>query len=131
MSRGSSGDWKRSENLDESALTKEIALNHRHEEILAKRELLLQSRESLINSKTDQVQVTVGDWHKAKERNEQLIRELEEIYHGLQRAAHTPDDATFVGMRDSYWKMVEEEHPRWLADNKPKRPSLLKHKTKR
>ena len=39
-----------------------------------------------MSSKTDQVHVILGDWHKAKERNEQLVRVCTDLYNRFKCA---------------------------------------------
>jgi len=44
---------------------------------------------------------------------------LEALQSGLEKKASvSSNDAKFIGLQESYWKMVEQEFPRWIARNK-------------
>ncbi|XP_068711688.1 centrosomal protein 15-like [Montipora capricornis] len=97
-------------------LAREAQLSQKHEEILAKREMLLAANESLIGTPQKHFQDTLHGFQRTKTRNDQLIKELEALQSGLQnKVSLLACDAKFIGLQASYWKMVEEEFPRWNA----------------
>lgn len=45
--------------------------------------------------------------------------ELDALQTGLEKkACVSSNDAKFIGLQESYWNMVEQEFPRWIARNK-------------
>lgn len=99
-------------------LAREAQLNHKHEEILVKREMLLAENEALMSSQQKKLQLTSSDFQRTKARNEQLVQELEALQNGLGKmASMCSNDAQFISLKESYWKMVEQEFPRWIARN--------------
>lgn len=100
-------------------LAREAQLSQKHEEILAKREMLLAANESLVGTQQKKLQVTTDDFHRTKTRNDQLVKELDALQTGLEKkACVSSNDAKFIGLQESYWNMVEQEFPRWIARNK-------------
>lgn len=100
-------------------LAREAQLSQKHEEILAKREMLLTANESLVGTKEKKIQVTADDFYRTKTRNDQLVKELEVLQSGLEKKASiSSNNAKFIGLQESYWKLVEQEFPRWIARNK-------------
>ncbi|XP_078360654.1 centrosomal protein 15-like [Oculina patagonica] len=99
-------------------LAREAQLSQKHEEILGKREMLLAANESLVGTQQKKLQITAEDFQRTKARNDQLVKELEALQSGLEKKAHRASkDAEFIGLQESYWKMVEQEFPRWIARN--------------
>jgi len=99
-------------------LAREAQLSQKHEEILAKREMLLAASESLVGTQQQKLQLSIDGIQKAKARNDQLVKELETLQSGLKKKASlSSSDAEFIGLQESYWKMVEEEFPRWITRN--------------
>ncbi|CAH3154689.1 unnamed protein product [Porites lobata] len=101
-------------------LAQEAQLSQKHEEILAKREMLLVASESLVGAQQKQLQLTADDFQRINARNDQLVKEFETLQSGLEKKSSmssSPGEAEFIGLQESYWKMVEEEFPRWMARN--------------
>ncbi|KAJ7382239.1 hypothetical protein OS493_036273 [Desmophyllum pertusum] len=99
-------------------LAREAQLSQKHEEILAKREMLLAANESLVGTQQKKLQITADDFQRTKARNDQLVKELEALQNGLEKkASMSSNDVEFIGLQESYWKMVEQEFPRWIARN--------------
>ncbi|XP_027058273.1 uncharacterized protein C3orf14 homolog [Pocillopora damicornis] len=99
-------------------LAREAHLSHKHEEILAKREMLLAENESRMSSQQKKLQLTTHDFQRTKARNEQLVQELKALQSGLgKKATMCTSNAQFISLQESYWKMVKQEYPRWIAGN--------------
>ncbi|CAH3194109.1 unnamed protein product [Porites evermanni] len=80
--------------------------------------MLLVASESLVGAQQKQLQLTADDFQRINARNDQL--EFETLQSGLKKKSSmssSSGEAEFIGLQESYWKMVEEEFPRWMARN--------------
>merc|ERR1719494_92290 len=57
----------------------------------------------------------IAEKKQAKTRNAKLLEDIEESQSRLRQKAFATNSAHFIGLQESYWKMVEAEAPKWLA----------------
>ncbi|XP_074614484.1 centrosomal protein 15-like [Acropora palmata] len=101
-------------------LAREAQLSQQHEEILAKREMLLAANESRMVASQQNFQSTLHGFQIIETRNDQLIKELDGLQSRLKKKAEPSFDCDvkLIGLQASYWKMVEEEFPKWIERTK-------------
>ncbi|XP_001638600.2 uncharacterized protein LOC5518720 isoform X1 [Nematostella vectensis] len=98
-----------------NSLLAESKLHHKHDEILAKRELLLASGELLEKNRTKNQKTIKTSFINSKARNDQIVQELEATHKSLKKRTNESNDPTFLAMRNNYMGVVEKESPIWLA----------------
>ncbi|XP_038071684.1 uncharacterized protein C3orf14-like [Patiria miniata] len=99
-------------------LQKEVELNEKHEEILARREALLRQAEIRLGDSQDLSASVAHHWNQAKQRNQDLIEEIVQCQTDAKIQAARPLSVTLTTLKEKYWNMVEQEMPEWKEEVK-------------
>ena len=87
-------------------LEKEKHLQKRHQACVDGREDVLVRQQRLRQLRTDAYERT-GRWHKdCRERNSELLRDLDALQEQLSRCANQPASANFLALRQNYLDSV-------------------------
>ena len=100
----------------ESFIAQELALNQRHEMIIARRELLLSGTDGYTTFEKDTVLAKEHAREKIA-RNQQLMEELVSK-RSILKNNNLPTDLTmgFNTLRNNYWGMIKNVHPLWESE---------------
>ncbi|XP_022091340.1 uncharacterized protein C3orf14-like [Acanthaster planci] len=99
-------------------LQKELELNEKHEEILARREALLRQAEIRLGDSQDLSASVAHHWGQAKQRNQELLEEIAQCQTDAKIQAAKPLSVALTTLKERYWDMVEKEMPEWKEEVK-------------
>ncbi|KAK3732286.1 hypothetical protein QZH41_014422, partial [Actinostola sp. cb2023] len=80
-------------------LAEEMELNHKHEELLAKREMVLATTSSVYKTKEIRQKSRKMNLLRATTRNDQLIQEVEKAHQSLGNKVNSSAAVSFIALR--------------------------------
>ncbi|KAK2161578.1 hypothetical protein LSH36_114g01028 [Paralvinella palmiformis] len=107
----------------------ELELSRKHEEIIMRREALLRGTECYFSSEDLQASSFIVDIRKAEERNENLMRNINESLTNIRRDRNT-NSPGFETITKNYWSMVKSIFPVWYEQYTKESDRTFKHSSK-
>ncbi|XP_078001199.1 centrosomal protein 15-like [Glandiceps talaboti] len=97
-------------------LEREIELNQLHEDILARREVLLRHSEWHLGNMQKRKANSAAVLAVAKERNQNLLEDINKIQADLRSKGGKGFSPKLQAFQESYWSMMEKELPGWKGE---------------
>ncbi|XP_064642405.1 uncharacterized protein LOC135496810 [Lineus longissimus] len=102
--------------LDTKYLKHEVELTQRHQEIILRREALLNGTEAFYDDKDDKSGSFIGTYNNAIERNQLLLQDMRQFSEEMKMKKRAKEDPRFTTLKNNYWSMVKNIFPVWSEE---------------
>eukprot|EP00057_Strongylocentrotus_purpuratus_P001458 XP_001199146.1 PREDICTED: uncharacterized protein C3orf14 [Strongylocentrotus purpuratus] len=109
--------------METQLLEREIELNMKHEDIVSRREFLLQKSTENLNNQEVFQSSAASFRNRALKRNKKLIQDIDTCKESIKKSLGRPQPTELVTLKEKYWAMIEEELPAWKSDVKSAKKS--------
>ena len=89
-------------------------LTQRHEELITKRELLLDIQKDYLKGRKRTTAAIEKDYQKMKERNDKILNDLSYADRKLRQLSNEHRDGKMIALRNSYLDYIHNEFPEWI-----------------